>query len=191
LAKYKEVVDTQFLVTDLLDEEHPLEGIFEGYQDDILLDELYTKERCARVECFGIQLDEMWSFVQNKGNKQWIWLALNPQNRQIVAFHVGGRGKDDAQIFFDKIPEIFRNNAAFFSDYWQAYQALIPKEKHFAVGKQSGLTAYIERFNGTMRQRVSRLVRDSLSFSKKIENHIGAIKYFICNYNLALKALHL
>lgn len=190
MAKYKEVVNNQALTNELLDDELLLDGIFEGYQEDILLDELYGKERSARVECFGIQLDEMWSFVQNKDNKQWIWLALNPLNRQIVAFHVGGRGKEHAQIFFDKIPETFRNDAAFFSDYWQAYQAVIPHEKHFAVGKDSGLTAYIERFNGTMRQRVSRLVRKALSFSKKMDNHIGAIKYFICNYNLCLKALH-
>ncbi|MBA4853777.1 IS1 family transposase, partial [Emticicia sp. BO119] len=36
----------------------------------------------------------------------------------------------------------------------------------------------------------SRLVRKALSFSKSLENHIGAIKYFICNYNLERKALH-
>ncbi|MEA5260576.1 IS1 family transposase, partial [Arcicella aquatica] len=28
------------------------------------------------------------------------------------------------------------------------------------------------------------LVRKALSFSKSLDNHIGAIKYFICNYNL-------
>ena len=27
-------------------------------------------------------------------------------------------------------------------------------------------------------------VRDALSFSKKLANHIGAIKLFICHYNL-------
>jgi insertion element IS1 protein InsB len=27
-------------------------------------------------------------------------------------------------------------------------------------------------------------VRESLSFSKKLANHIGAIKFFICHYNL-------
>ena len=42
---------------------------------------------------------------------------------------------------------------------------------------------YIERLNNTLRQRISRLVRKSLSFSKKIENHIGAIWYFIGDYN--------
>ena len=60
---------------------------------------------------------------------------------------------------------------------------------HFGVGKDSRLIAYIERFNGTLRQRASRLVRKLLSFSKSLENHIGAIKYFICHYNLQLKTL--
>jgi insertion element IS1 protein InsB len=32
---------------------------------------------------------------------------------------------------------------------------------------------------------MSRLVRDTLSFSKKLANHIGAIKFFICHDNLA------
>ena len=31
-----------------------------------------------------IQCDEMWSFVGNKGNKQWIWLALDVETREIV-----------------------------------------------------------------------------------------------------------
>jgi len=56
------------------------------------------------------------------------------------------------------------------------------------TGKQkyqgSGKTSYIERFNCTIRQRCARLVRKTLSFSKKITNHIGVIKMFICDYNL-------
>jgi len=42
--------------------------------------------------------------------------------------------------------------------------------------------------NCTLRQRVSRLVRKTLSFSKKLENHIGAIFYFIHHYNATLRA---
>ncbi|WP_448598187.1 IS1 family transposase, partial [Thermoleptolyngbya sp.] len=45
--------------------------------------------------------------------------------------------------------------------------------------KDSGLTSYLERFNNMLRQRVSRLVRKTLSFSKKLENHVGAIWNFI------------
>jgi insertion element IS1 protein InsB len=56
------------------------------------------------------------------------------------------------------------------------------------VGKESGKTSYIEGLNNTLRQRISRLVRKSLSFSKKIENHIGAIWYFIRDYNRCIQA---
>jgi IS1 family transposase len=45
-------------------------------------------------------------------------------------------------------------------------------------------TNHIEPFNNTLRQRVSRLVRETLAFFKKLANHMGAIRYFICHYNL-------
>jgi hypothetical protein len=45
-----------------------------------------------------------------------------------------------------------------------------------------------ERFNNTLRQRVGRLVRKTLSFSKKLRNHIGAIWYFVHHYNASLRS---
>jgi len=39
-----------------------------------------------------------------------------------------------------------------------AYEHIIPSERHCAVGKESGKTNHIERFNLTLRQRVSRLL---------------------------------
>jgi hypothetical protein len=57
-------------------------------------------------------------------------------------------------------------------------------ERWSFVQKQARKTNHIERFNTTLRQRVSRLVRETLSFSKKLAHHLGAIKYFICHYNL-------
>jgi insertion element IS1 protein InsB len=62
---------------------------------------------------------------------------------------------------------------------------VIPAARHRAITKKARKTNHIERFNNTLRQRVSRLVRDTLSFSKKLANHIGAVKFFICHYNLA------
>jgi insertion element IS1 protein InsB len=61
---------------------------------------------------------------------------------------------------------------------------VIPPAQHTAITKKARKTNRVERFNNTLRQRVSRLVRETLSFSKKLANHIGAIKYFICHYNL-------
>jgi IS1 family transposase len=61
---------------------------------------------------------------------------------------------------------------------------VVPGEQHRAIPQKARKTHHMERFNNTLRQRVSRLVRETLSFSKKLANHIGAIKYFICHYNL-------
>jgi insertion element IS1 protein InsB len=148
---------------------------------------------CARVETDKLlmgtiesEIDEMWSFVGNKKNKQWIWIAMDARSRQIIAFHVGDRSGESARKLWESIPKSYRDKATFYTDDWQAYKGVIPKERHRVV---KGKANHIERFNCTMRQRISRLVRKALSFSKKLENHIGAIKYFICHYNLQ-RALH-
>ena len=57
------------------------------------------------------------------------------------------------------------------------------------MGKETGLTAYIERLNNTLRQRIYRLVRKTLYFSKKLENHLGAIWYFIHHHHQAIASL--
>ena len=149
---------------------------------------LYETKEGILYELYRLEADEMWSFVGNKGNKQWIWLVMNTANRQIIGFHIGGRGQADAKILFDKIPAIFNTKAVFFTDFWNGYH-ILEKDKHQAAGKEKGYTNHIERFNNTLRQRCSRLVRKTLSFSKKLDNHIGAIKYFICHYNKFLALL--
>jgi insertion element IS1 protein InsB len=70
------------------------------------------------------------------------------------------------------------------TDQYVMYEKVIPAVQHKAISKLARKTNHIERFNNTLRQRVSRLVREALSFSKKLANHIGAIKLFICHYNL-------
>ena len=133
-----------------------------------------------------IQCDEMWSFVGNKGNKQWIWLALDVETREIIGVHIGDRSEQGAKKLWDSLPSVYRQCAVAYTDFWRAYALVFPAQRHKAVGKESGKTNYIERFNCTMRQRVSRLVRKTLSFSKKLENHIGAIWFFIHHYNSSL-----
>jgi insertion element IS1 protein InsB len=73
-----------------------------------------------------------------------------------------------------------------YTDFWAAYAAVLPSKRHRAMGKETRKTSYIERLNNTLRQRVSRLVRKTLSFSKSLENHIGVIWYFIHHYNASL-----
>lgn len=133
-----------------------------------------------------IECDEMWSYVQNKDNKYWIWLAIDSESKEIVGVHVGSRGREDAQALWNSLPPVYRQCAVCYTDFWSSYETVIPKKRHKPVGKESGKTNHIERFNNTMRQRISRLVRKTLSFSKKIENHIGAVWYFVHHYNASL-----
>jgi len=84
---------------------------------------------------------------------------------------------------WESIPAAFRAQALFCTDFWEAYNAVIPDAQHHGGGKDVGFVNHLERFNGTLRQRCSGLVRLTLSFSKSIDNHVGAIKYFICHYN--------
>jgi IS1 family transposase len=84
------------------------------------------------------------------------------------------------------LPPVYRQCAICYTDFWEAYETVIPDKRHKAVGKSSGQTNHIERLNNTLRQRISRLVRKTLSFSKKLENHIGAIWNFIHHYNQTL-----
>jgi IS1 family transposase len=132
------------------------------------------------------EADELCSFVGKKTNKQWLWLALDAQTRQVLAFHVGDRSRRSARKLWKKIPLMYREHATFYTDSYQAYKGVIPQEQHKAISKKARKTNRVERFNCTLRQRVSRLVRSALSFSKKLANHIGAIKYFISHYNLEL-----
>ncbi|NJN23634.1 MAG: IS1 family transposase [Acaryochloridaceae cyanobacterium RL_2_7] len=131
----------------------------------------------------AVEMDELWSFVDHKGNKQWVWLALDRVSREIIGLYIGDRSRESAQQLWNSLPGVYRQCAKVYTDYWEAYVTVIPSTRHVAVGKESGLTSHIERFNNTLRQRVSRLVRKTLSFSKKIENHVGAIWNFVHEYN--------
>jgi insertion element IS1 protein InsB len=155
-------------------------------------DHLHVRRPAGPTEVVIHQLeaeaDEMWSFVGKKANKQWIWIAMDAKTRQVIAFHVGDRSRESAQELWAKIPVAYREQARFHTDPYEAYKGVIPAEQHTAITKQARKTNHIERFNNTLRQRLSRLVRETLSFSKKLANHIGAIRYFICHYNLTRAA---
>ena len=66
-----------------------------------------------------VEADEMWSFVGNKDNKQWIWIALDVGTRQVIAFHVGQRDRDAARQLWQKIPSCYREKARFYTDLYK------------------------------------------------------------------------
>lgn len=189
--------ETKGIIDRLLLEKLPLAGIARALQISELWLQQYVNQKYKQMDRtvqvrpklkrrLRVQMDELWSFVDHKGKKQWVWLALDAQTREIVGVHIGARSAASAQALWQSMPPIYRQCAVIYSDFWSAYELVLPRKRHQAVGKETGKTSYIERFNCTLRQRVSRLVRKILSFSKKLDNHIGAIWYFIHHYNASL-----
>jgi insertion element IS1 protein InsB len=60
----------------------------------------------------------------------------------------------------------------------------MPPERHNAMTKKPRNTHHVERFNTTLRPRVSRLVREPLAFAKQVAHHMGAMQLFIGHSNL-------
>lgn len=130
-----------------------------------------------------IEADEMWSFVGSKGNVPWIWAAVDAETRRVVAVVVGDRSEFAAWCLGHSRPDDYRERAVFRTDFLPAYRAVIPQGRHVPGGTGDGVTSYVERFWCTVRQRCGRFVRKTRSFSKCLENHLGALWFFIHDYN--------
>ncbi len=139
------------------------------------------KLKHAELVLYCLEADEMWSYVGAKDCPQWLWLALERRTGLIAGFHLGARDEEGARGLWLSIPPALRNKALVFTDDWAAYAAVFQKGQHQTEGKKQ--TTRMERLNNTLRQRCSRLVRKTLSFSKSWQNHFLAIRFFLVNFN--------
>ncbi len=132
------------------------------------------------------EMDEMWSFVGSKEDKVWIWPAVNRDTRLTAGAAFGDRPGETCLLLWKSLPPDYRKSAVIYTDYWEAYKNILPSKRLRQVGKESGETAHIERFNNTLRQRCPCVVRKTLSFSKSRDMHEKRIKMFISHYNKSL-----
>jgi insertion element IS1 protein InsB len=134
-----------------------------------------------------IEYDEMWSFVQSKANRVWLWIALCRRTKQVIAFHLGNRTKEEFGKFYEKVPPAYAGCVSH-SDGFEAY-ATISKYYHTKSKNKSGRTAQVEAFNTILRQRIARLVRKTCAFSKSLEMHQIVLRLFIQEYNENIKSV--
>ena len=79
-----------------------------------------------------MQCDELWSFVDHKGNKKWVWLALDAKTREILGAHIGSRDETAARKLRNSLPPVYRQCAVTYTDFWSAYGAVFPSKRHQA-----------------------------------------------------------
>ena len=49
--------------------------------------------------------------MDNQGNKQWVWLALDATTRVIVGVHIGDRDEIAAKALGSSLPSVYRQCA--------------------------------------------------------------------------------
>ena len=98
---------------------------------------------------------------------------------QFVAF-CGARKNEAAHVHWSDVDTVRGTSR---SDFWLANAEVFPSRTHRLCGKAEGQTNHAERFFCTLRQRLGRFVRKTLSFSKCERMHELALRVFIHEYN--------
>jgi IS1 family transposase len=73
----------------------------------------------------------------------------------IQTLHVGDRSRKSAKRLWAKMPQAYRQHATFYTDQYVVYEGMIPAARHPAVSKLARIANHLERFNNTLRPRVS------------------------------------
>ena len=87
-----------------------MEKTFQSLPDDLNATIIAENDE---FEVAVLEGDEMWSFVGNKSNDQWLWLVMHSSTRQILAFHVGKRNKAAGEALMAKLPEELKKKPTF------------------------------------------------------------------------------
>ena len=123
------------------------------------------------------ELDEQWSYVGSKKNQRWLWLAIQHNTSEVLAYTFGKR-TDEVMLKFKKLLNPF-GIKKYYTDNLGSYFRQLSKQNHLP-GKRN--TQKIERKFLTFRTRIKRLARKTICFSKSNLMHDTVIGLFINRY---------
>jgi hypothetical protein len=77
-----------------------------------------------------LELDELWSYVAQKTQKVWIWLALERQTRKIAGLAFRDRPKRRGTPSGTRCPADYRERAVCATDQGESYSLVLPSKRH-------------------------------------------------------------
>jgi insertion element IS1 protein InsB len=113
-----------------------------------------------------VEMDEMWSFYQDKKHEVWLWWAIDHETGVPVAFWFGTREHKSLAKLMELLKTLDIGTA--YTDGNYAYFKHFPKANHI-VGKRN--TQKIERKHLSLRTWCARLTRKTIRFSKTLQMH--------------------
>jgi insertion element IS1 protein InsB len=112
----------------------------------------------------SLEVDELWTYINQKENEYWIAYAIDRRTRSVVDFVVGKRTKVTLKHLVDRLlhlnPKVIR------TDKLTLYEYLIPKKLHH---RGATVINRIERKNLSIRTHLKRLSRRTICFSRSLK----------------------
>jgi insertion element IS1 protein InsB len=127
-----------------------------------------------------LELDEIWSFVQTKFDKCWIWLVICRTTKLILGFVTGARGYKTGKQLYHKIQCHTNNQTTYYTDYWESYEKFLPLNQHIQSKAQ---TYTIEGYNSNFRDDLQRLTRRTKAYSKSQDMLDYSLYLYIYKHN--------
>ena len=116
-----------------------------------------------KLDQVSLEVDELWTYINQKENEYWIPYAIDRQTRSVVDFVVGKRTKTTLKELVDRLLDL--NPTIIRTDKLTLYQRLIPKRLHRPGANRINR---IERKNLSIRTHLKRLSRRTICFSRSL-----------------------
>lgn len=122
-------------------------------------------------------MDELQTFVgkNDEAHRRYMISIMNKQTGAIIETTTGRRRKEIIQPMVDRLLQLKPKRIE--TDGWSGYLGLIPKTTHRTF---QYLINKLERFHLTIRQRIKRLSRKTMSFNKSERMLDVSVKLFCC-----------
>lgn len=82
-------------------------------------------------------------------------------------------------------------NLATCSDYWSSYAEVFDPDTHPSVGKHTGLSNHVERFNASLRNRLGPFYTKNVELFQKQRKSRSSLAYVLLKYNQDMKNKYL
>ena len=128
------------------------------------------------------EIDELWTFIGNKGNETWIAYSFERRSKKVIDFRVGARTKENLQKVTESVLLLSPEKVC--TDGLNTYKRLIPETLH-RIGLPN--TRHIERYNLNLRTHLKRLSRKTICFSKSKEMLEACLKIYFWSDRLSLQ----